>query len=224
MDMAKRVEGFFLLFVILTCLCGLSAPFEANAQTAQLMQQLLKNGDKAFVQREGFYRVVIPQGFDCEESGRQLKCRSQKSDRALLQIEIRDIPKSGSLELVALNYERRFKKMSHYQLVSKNKLKVDGTPAIVHSMRYDYLGNVQAPVGVQALYMIRQHKLFLIHFECNQNYFAGYMKSLQKLYTTFRPAQLDQGGHPILPNRASPPQKHPPASDKLKPYLKGNKF
>ena len=218
----NTINKAFLFFLGLILTGGLSIAPPAYAQTAALMNQLLKNGDKAFVQQEGYYRVVVPQGFDCEEAGRKLTCRSRKVDRALLQIEIRDVPKSGTLELVALNYERTFKKKTHYQLVSKNKLKVDGTPAIVHSMRYDYLGNVQAPVGVQAFYLLRQQKLFLIHFECNQNHFAAYMPALQKLYGTFRPAQLDHGGHPILQNTNR--KKRSNSSDQLKPYLKGNKF
>ena len=148
----------------LILLGGVGFTLPATAQTAALMNQLLKNGDKAFVQREGYYRVVVPQGFDCEEAERQLTCRSRKADRALLQVEIRDVPKSGTQKLVALNYERTFKKKPHYQLVSKNKLKVDGTPAIVHSMKYDYLGNVQAPVGVQAFLFTSRAKAFFDSF------------------------------------------------------------
>jgi hypothetical protein len=199
---------------------------QAVAQPAHFTKELFKRGDKAFVQQEGFYQVVIPYGFNCEEQARKLTCRSAKEDRALLQIEIRDVPKSGTVALVALNYERNFKKKPHYKLLNKSKIEIQKTPAIIHSMRYDYLGNVQAPVGVQALYLLRETKLFLIHFECGQSYFADYVPALNKLYGTFRPAQLDKGGHPIIPQAKSTTKgsEGVRVPKNLKPFLNGKKF
>ena len=212
-----------LLFVGLMVLLGQSA----NAQNAEWNPALFKPADKAFVQQEGYYHLVIPQGFTCEEKKRRLECRSAKGDSALLHLEVVDIPANGTLELVALNYERRFQKKSHYQLLQKSKLTVDGTPAILHSLRYDYLGNVQTPVAVQALYLVRQNKLFLIHFECALQYYSGYVQALGKLYNTFKPAQIDPGGHPVLPraktkNRST--KGKPPVPNNLKPFLDGRRF
>lgn len=199
---------------------------QALAQPAHFTKELFKRGDKAFVQQNGFYHVVIPYGFKCEEQPRQLTCRSTKSDKALLQIEIRDVPKSGTVGLVALNYERNFKKKPHYQLLNKSKITIQNTPAIIHTMRYDYLGNVQAPVGVQALYFLRETKLFLIHFECGQNYFSDYVPALNKLYDTFRPAQIDPGGHPIVPHAKVKKEANGEirVQENLKPFLNGKKF
>ena len=217
---------------VLAQLCGMAigalllthAP--AVAQPAHFTQELFKRGDKAFVQQEGFYRVVIPYGFKCEEQARKLTCRSTKADKALLQIDIRDVPKSGTVGLVALNYERNFKKKPHYKLLNKSKIAIQNTPAIIHTMRYDYLGNVQAPVGVQALYFLRETKLFLIHFECGQNYFENYVPALTKLYGTFRPAEIDPGGHPILSNANSKKKTNEDirVQENLKPFINGKKF
>ena len=97
----------------------------ALAQNAEWNPALFKPSDKAFVQQEGYYHLVIPQGFTCEEKKRRLECRSAKGDSALLHIEVVDIPAKGTLELVALNYERRFQKKSHYQLLQKsNRIKI----------------------------------------------------------------------------------------------------
>ena len=199
----------------------------ALAQNAEWNPALFKPSDKAFVQQEGYYHLVIPQGFTCEEKKRRLECRSAKGDSALLHIEVVDIPAKGTLELVALNYERRFQKKSHYQLLQKSKLTVDGTPAVLHSLRYDYLGNVQTPVAVQALYLVRQNKLFLIHFECALQYFSAYVPALGKLYGTFKPAQIDPGGHPMLPRakqKKNSTKGKPPVPDNLKPFLDGRRF
>ena len=176
---------------------------------------LFKPGDKAFVQQKGYYQLLVPRGFDCEESKMRLECRSRKGDAALLHVEVVEVPARGTVELVALDYERRFQKKSHYQLLQKNKLTVDGTPAIMHALRYDYLGNVQKPVAVQALYLVRQNKLFLIHFECALQYYSSYLEALQKLYGTFKPAKIDDGGHPVLPRRT------PKRSGKGKPEVPG---
>ena len=78
-----------------------------------------------------------------------------------------------------------------------------GSPARLEKFAYDYLGNVEYSVGVQALYLVRSTKLYVLHFESRLDQYGQYAKDLVELYGSFRPAELDEGGHPILEDPAS---------------------
>lgn len=183
------------LVVVLACLVS----FAASAQDADpLLQALSGNQPKPFLEPEGFYMVVVPAGFDCDVRKRNVTCRGNRGHAALLVIRVEDVPPSATPEIKLLNEMDRFKKKPHFKLVSKQRLQIDGSPAITTSFSYDYLANVEYQVGVQALYMVRSGKLYVIHFESRLDQFPSYAGDLAKLYASFKPATLDAAGHPVL--------------------------
>jgi hypothetical protein len=167
---------------------------------------LIGKRPKPVVGPQGFYRVIIPSGFDCTETNnrhkREIKCNGTRGPQAALFIQVLDVPESATAELVALNEMDRLKKKPHFKHLDSRKERVDGTPARLEKFTYDYLGNVEHPVGVQALYLVRKNKLFVLHFESRLDQFGAYVKDLIELYGTFKPAPLDDGGNPILEEAA----------------------
>jgi hypothetical protein len=175
------------------------ASLPAVAQGADpLLQSLSGQQPKAFLEPEGFYMAVIPAGFDCDVRKRNVECRGNRGHAALLVMRVEDVPPSATPEIKLLNEMDRFKKKPHFKLVAKQRTIIDGSPAITTSFSYDYLGNVEYQVGVQALYMIRSGKLYVLHFESRLDQFPSYAGDLAKLYASFKPAQLDAAGHPVL--------------------------
>lgn len=163
---------------------------------------LIGKRPKPVVGPQGYYRVVIPSGFDCEETDnkrkREVRCNGTRGPQASLFIQVLDVPESANADLVALNEMDRLKKKPHFKHLDSRREVVDGTPARLEKFTYDYLGNVEYPVGVQALYLVRKNKLFVVHFESRLDQFGAYVKDLIELYGTFKPAPLDDGGNPIL--------------------------
>ncbi len=156
---------------------------------------------KAFVEPEGYYQVILPGGFNCEEvkgKKREIKCQGTRGAQALLVIRVQDVPRSATADLVALNEMERLKKKPHFKLIDSRRETVHGVPARLEKFSYDYLGNVEHSVGVQALYLVKNTKLYVLHFESRLSSFATYAKDLVELYGTFKPAELDEGGNPIL--------------------------
>lgn len=167
---------------------------------------LIGRRPKPFVEPEGYYRVVLPAGFDCAlKAPRHVECQGQRGAKALLTLQVLDVPASASPELVALNEMKRFRERPHFRELSRDKTQVDGLPAMTVAFAYDHLGNVERAGAVQALYTIREGKLFVLHFECRLDQFSAYAKDLSELYASFKPAALDAGGNPILDDAPAPP-------------------
>lgn len=162
--------------------------------------ELIGSHPKAFVEPEGFYKVVLPGGFDCEQvkGKRELKCKGTRGPQASLFIRVMDVPRSATADLVALNEMEHFKKKPHFRLIDSRREVVHGTPARFEKFAFDHLGNVERPVGVQALYLVKNTKLYIVHFESRLDQFGAYAKDLVELYGTFQPAALDEGGNPII--------------------------
>lgn len=184
---------------VVVVVAAVLASFSAFAhEDDPLLQALSGNQPKPFLEPEGYYMVVVPAGFDCDVRKRHVECRGNRGHAALLTIDVKDVPASATPEIVLLNQMDRFKKKPHFKLVTKQKTMIDGTPAMTTSFSYDYLGNVEYQVAVQALYMIRSGKLFVVHFESRLDQFHSYAGDLAKLYASFKPAQLDAAGHPVF--------------------------
>lgn len=167
---------------------------------------LIGKAPKPVVGPEGLYRVIIPGGFTCEEGTkekREIKCTGTRGPQAALFIQVLDVPDSATVELVALNEMDRLKKKPHFKHLDSRSQKIDGSPARLEKFTYDYLGNVEHPVAVQALYLVRKNKLYVLHFESRLNQFGAYVRDLIELYGTFKPAKLDDGGNPILEDERS---------------------
>lgn len=178
---------------------AIAALLVALPALAQNPLDLIGRRPKPFVEPEGYYRVVLPSGFDCEaKQARRVECQGKRGANALLTLQILDVPPSATPALVALNEMQRFRKKPHFKEISRKRTDVDGSPAMTVSFSYDYLGNVQYAAGVQALYVIRAGKLYVIHFESRLSEFGRYAQDLAEVYGSFRPAKLDDGGHPIL--------------------------
>lgn len=162
--------------------------------------ELIGSHPKAFVEPEGYYKVIVPGGFDCElvKGKRELKCTGTRGPQAALFIRVLDVPRSATADLVALNEMEHFKKQPHFRHLDSRREMVRGIPARFEKFAFDYLGNVERPVGVQALYIVKNTKLYVLHFESRLDQFAAYAKDLVELYGSFVPAELDEGGNPIL--------------------------
>lgn len=169
---------------------------------------------EAFVEPDGYYRVILPGGFKCQptKGKREVRCEGARGSQALVVLQVLDVPKSATVDLVALNEMQRLKKKPHFKHIDSRSEIVDGSPARLEKFSYDYLGNVERSVGVQALYLVRENKLFVVHFEAPLKSYQAYAKDLVELYGTFKPAQLDEGGHPVLESMA-PPRKGPARTD-----------
>lgn len=192
---AMRRAGPLLGTLVL--LAALTAPLGEALAINPL--DLIGRRPKPFVEPEGFYRVVLPSGFDCAiKKPRHVECQGKRGAQARLWLQVLDVPRSATPELVALNEMQRFRKKPHFKEISKQATTVDGSPAVTVSFSYDYLGNVEYSAGVQALYLVRQGKLYVIHFESRLSEFGRYAGDLAEVYASFKPARLDDGGNPIL--------------------------
>jgi hypothetical protein len=169
-----------------------------QARADDVFQSLLGRANKPLIDPAGFFSVIVPGGFDCEARPRKLSCRSNRGIQALLTIDVVDVPPSASVEGFVLNQADAFKKKPHYRKVAESKQKLDGARAILAAFTYDYLGNVEYPVGVQALYMVKSTKAFVIHYEGRADQFAVHKADLDQLYATFKTARIDGGGNPIV--------------------------
>ena len=185
----------------LTVALGLSGAGLANPY------DLMGRRAKPFIEPEGFYRVVLPTGFDCKAEHRHLECNGKRGRQASFTIDVRQVPRSATVQLIFLNQMERFQKKPHFRKVRTQSVLVDGTDAIMATFTYDYLGNVQIPVGVQALYLVRENKLFVLHFEARREAFDDYQKDMRTVWETFKPAMLDPGGNPILEDLRIEPNK-----------------
>ncbi len=182
---------------VLACVVALSSALSTTAR-ADDMEMLFGQKAKPFIDPAGFYAVVFPHGFDCEARPRRVECHGNRGGQAKLVVDVVDTPVSATPELVVLNEVERFKKQPHFQLLKQANAKIDGSPAIYAAYSYDYLGNVEYPVGVKAMYLVRPTKTYIIHFECPLGAFRDYAKDLDLVYASFRPARLDAAGNPIL--------------------------
>jgi len=177
---------------------------------------LIGKRPKPVVGPDGLYQVIIPGGFNCEEGDktkRELKCQGTRGPKAALFIQVLDVPESATVALVALNEMDRLKKKPHFKHLDSRSPTIDGSPARLEKFTYDYLGNVEHPVAVQALYLVRKNKLYVLHFESRLDQFGAYVKDLIELYGTFKPAKLDDGGNPILEDTRSKKVKRRVHSD-----------
>jgi hypothetical protein len=194
---------------------GVAAPAGANE-----MEMLFGGKSKPFIDPQGFYAVVFPSGFDCKAMARNVECTGRRQGQARLVVRVVDTPPSATTELVLMNELDQFKKKPHFKLVDKTHLTVDGSPAMAAVFTYDYMGNVEYTVGVQALYLVRQTKTYVIHFESHVGNFPTYKKDLEALYATFKPARLDPAGNPILedlkPQKSDDPDNLPDVNKALK--------
>lgn len=186
--------------VDLRSLLGAVTLLVATSALAVNPLELIGSHPKAFVEPEGYYRVVLPGGFDCEQvkGKRELKCKGTRGPQAALFIRVMDVPRSATADLVALNEMQHFKKKPHFRHIDSRRETVRGVPARFEKFAFDYLGNVERPVGVQALYLVKSTKLYVLHFESRLDQFGAYAKDLIELYGTFEPADLDEGGNPII--------------------------
>jgi hypothetical protein len=190
----RRLSRAYALFAI-AALLGTAAPAAAINPL-----DLLGNRPKPFIEPDGFYRVILPPGFDCRATPgkRELRCDGTRGQRALLVLQVLDVPKSATSDLVALNEMERLKKKPHFKQIDSRREVVDGSPARFEKFSYDYLGNVEYPMGVQALYVVRENKLYVVHFESQLRFFGTYVRDLKIVYESFKPAALDEGGNPII--------------------------
>jgi hypothetical protein len=163
-----------------------------------VFQSLIGRANKPLLDPAGFFSVVVPSGFDCQAAPRKLNCHSNRGIQALLTIDVVDVPPSASVELFVLNQADAFKKKPHYRKIAEKKQRLDGARAILASFTYDHHGNVEYPVGVQALYMVKTTKAYVIHYEGRADQFAVHKADLDQLYATFKTARLDGGGNPLV--------------------------
>jgi len=192
------------------------ALFSTTTQAQSVAQQIMGGGNKPYIDKAGYFMVVVPGGFNCEAKPKKLTCQGTRGIQALLHVEIQDVPRSATPSLVLLNQMESFKKKPHFRLVDQQKLNVDGSPAVMAAFTYDYLGNVRHGVGVQAMYVVRENRLLVVHFESRKEAFKTYMNDIRMLYASLRFAKLDKGGNPILKSLTLPKDpSQPPDPFKL---------
>lgn len=191
----------------------------ALAQVSPL--ELIGERPKPFIEPEGFYRVILPPGFDCElpkDRKRTVECTGRWAPKPKLWVTVGDVPRSATAKLYWLNEKDRFKKKPHFKVIKVEETKIRGIPAVEATFSYDYQGNVQYPVGVRAVYFIQEDKLYVVHFESRLEQFPKYMRDLTIFFESFHPTKLDPGGNPILedvqvetderPDHIKNPSKH----------------
>jgi hypothetical protein len=180
--------------LMLSLLVAASPPAFAQEELKALFGQK----PKPLIDQAGFFSVILPSGFDCEAAARVVNCQGTRGPQATLAITVFDVPKSATVEAIFLNESDKFSALPHYQLLKKSKQKLDKTPAILASYKYDMNGNVEYSVGVQSFYMVRANKGYLIQFQSRLDQFVVYQKDLKDLYATFKAARVDAGGNPFF--------------------------
>jgi hypothetical protein len=199
-------RGLAVAVVVALAPLVLATPAHAN----ELFQSLLGRTNKPLIDPAGFFSVVIPSGFDCQAAPRKVTCNSNRGVRALLTIDVVDVPASASVELFVLNQADAYKKKPHYRKLAEKKQMLDGARAVLASFTYDHLGNVEYPVGAQALYVVKSTKAYVIHYEGRADQFVVHKADLEQLYATFKTARIDAGGNPIVedldPKKNASPQ------------------
>lgn len=179
--------------------CGLVTVFVCMATPVHAqVDMLLGTSPKAFVEPEGFYRVIIPSSFQCSVKARHVECRGHVGAGALLSIDVADVPASATVEAASLMKVDEFKKLPHYRTVTQVRESIDGTPVIRTKFTYDRQGNVERPMTVQTVYFVRGNKLFSLHFEVGSKDEGAYSRDLRAFYDSFKPARIDAGGHPVV--------------------------
>jgi hypothetical protein len=168
------------------------------ARADELFQSLVGRVNKPLLDPAGYFAVVLPAGFDCEASPRRVRCQGNRGVQSLLTIDVVDVPASASVELLLLNQMDAYQKKPHFKLLSQKKLTIDGQRALFASFTFDHFGNVQLPGGAQALYLVKNTKAYIIHYEGRADQFAVHKKDLDEVYATFKTARLDGGGNPIV--------------------------
>jgi hypothetical protein len=184
--------------VVVACLTLVALLAGGARAGAGDLEMLFGDKPKPFIDPAGFYAVVFPSGFNCEARPRRVECVGSRGGNARLVVDVVDTPPSADTNIVFLTESERFQKQPHFRLIQKKSITVDGSPAIAASYSYDYMGNVERAVGVKAVYVVRQTKTYVIHFESPLSVFREYQKDLDMVYTTFKPARLDASGNPIL--------------------------
>ncbi len=181
-----------------TLTIAVALAWSASAKEMNPMQ-FFGGGPKPYLEPDGYYRVVLPSGFDCEQTKPgHLECAGNRGHRALLSIDVKSVPQSATADLFALNQMERFKKKEHFKDLGRERVTLNGVEGVAATFSYDYYGNVQIPVGVKALYLVQNGKLIVVHFESRLEFFGRYVKDLKTFFETFRPTRLDAGGNPIL--------------------------
>jgi hypothetical protein len=182
---------------LLRFMCAIGMVTSASVQ-AQELQMLFGQKPKPLVDPAGYFRVLLPGGFDCQAAPRKVQCTGNRGIQSSLHIAVVDVPTSATVENVFLNESEKFGRKPHYKLLSKRKHTLDGAPAMMASYQYDYNGNVEYSIVVQALYMVRGSKQYLIQYEGRVDQFGTHAQDLRELYASFKAARVDAGGHPII--------------------------
>ena len=191
--MAMRFRAPLLAAVLLV-----SAVLPSTAHADELFQNLVGRVNKPLLDPAGFFAVVLPAGFDCEAQPRHVRCLGNRGVQALLTIDVVDVPTSASVELLLLNQMDTYQKKPHFKLLAKKKFSIDGQRALLASFTFDHFGNVQLPGGAQAVYLVKNTKAYVIHYEGRADQFAVHKKDLDEVYATFKTARLDGGGNPMV--------------------------
>lgn len=202
---------------------GASVVGGAGAAHAQddVLQGLVGRQQKPFIDPAGFYAVIVPGGFDCQAAARKMSCAGTRGVQAILTIDVVDVPPSATVEIVLLNQVDAFKKKPHYQKVARREFKIDGTKALLASFTYDHNGNVEYAVGAQALYMVKNTKAYVIHYEGRADQMVVHKQDLEQLYASFKTARLDAGGNPIIEDLKPRAVKNSGGNPDLDRTLKG---
>jgi hypothetical protein len=196
--------------LLLSMVAALWLLLAVQAHAEDLFQNLVGHAQKPLVDPAGFFSVVIPSGFDCQAAPRKVSCQGNRGVQSLLTIDVVDVPSSASVELFVLNQGDAFKKKPHYRKLGEKKFTLDGQRAVLASFTFDHFGNVEYPVGVQALYLVKNTKAFVVHYEGRADQIAVHKADLDQLYATFKTARIDGGGNPVIEDLAP---KTAPRSD-----------
>ncbi|HEY1097375.1 MAG TPA: hypothetical protein VGF99_00550 [Myxococcota bacterium] len=199
----------------------LSSLSSSVARADDVFGDLIGREQKPLIDPAGYYAVLIPPGFDCAATARQVRCHSNRGVQGDLTIDVVDVPPSATVELFVLNQSDIYKKRPHFKLIGNRKLTVDGTRALLASYTWDHNGNVELPRFVQALYVVKHTKAFVIHFEGNARTVGEHKRDLEELYASFKTARVDGGGHPIIEDLKPREVKNRDALPDVKKALKG---
>src|SRR5690606_20782718 len=109
----------------------------ASVRAEDLLDALSGQKPKPFIDPAGYWAAILPTCFNCQQRAGHVEGRCNRGADALLTFDVADVPISATAALVALNRFDRFKQKPHFQLSEKQKTRLDGTPSIVMSFRYD---------------------------------------------------------------------------------------
>lgn len=144
----------------------------------------------------GYFAIVPPANFSCEEKPGEVACRVP-GEEASLHVNARLSKEAPSVGLQALNQYGEYEKELHFQMALDRPIKLGKLKGLERVYTYDYLGNVNYPVWVQIILVASGKILYEVKLKCVGRGCSKYQTIGEQIGANFRTAAVKADGSPI---------------------------